>query len=299
MSVPAWTAFAVFGIAAVSGLARIGPAIGAERTGGISPVARVGFVRGGSVYTISPSGGAVRLVLKAHPSQATAANPVIYSEPAWSSRGGYLAVHASTFESHEYQHVWVFDRKMKHVATFDSLYGAGGDSPSWSPDGRRLTFSDIWGGWIYVARLSGRVRALVDHFGAPPYDWGPAWSPDGRTIAFSRGTATGPAEEVDAQLYLVGASGGPLRRLAQVVAVNPAWSPNSRLIAFDDHTRIGVIRPDGRGLRYLIRGTHPAWSPDGRVIAFERGNSIWLLSLGEKTPRLLVKRAADPVWTHN
>ena len=58
-------------------------------------------------------------------------------------------------------------------------------SPSWSPDGARLAFVGLNGGWsdLYVYDLaSGALTQLTrDGYG----ELQPAWSPDGRSIAFS------------------------------------------------------------------------------------------------------------------
>jgi len=294
---------ALIGLVSVSDVGR-----GSARAAGIgdaSASVRVGFVRNGSVYTVFPDGHGTTLVLKAH--RYPNPNAVDYAEPAWSPDGQHLAVHANTYESHELRHIWVFDRNMRHVATFDSDLGAGGANPSWSPDGKRLAFGDFTGGWIYVATLAtGRVRDLTTHWGTGPVDYTPSWSPRGTTIAFSR----------NAQLYLVQPNGKSLHRLSNQIAgaVNPAWSPDGAAIAFNDYHRIGVISANGRNLRYLLTSTkppawtpdgtmlaflrYPAWSPDGTTIAYQRGKDIWLYRLADKSSRLLVKNAADPTWTN-
>lgn len=295
----------LIGLVSVSDVRR-----GSARAAGMSDASknvRVGFVRNDSVYTVFPDGHGTTLVLKAHPPVVTehphtvtaGPNDVLYAEPAWSPDGQHLAVHVSTFESHEWQHIWVFDRNRHHIATF-----GGGASPSWSPDGKRLVYGDFDGGWIYVASLAtGRVRELTTHFGAPPYDYTPAWSPNGTSIAFSRDPKGAGGQAVVARLYVVQPNGRGLRRLSDQVALNPAWSPDGATIVFDDDSRIGVISANGRNLHYLIanlttHATQPAWSPDGTTIAYQRGNDIWLYRLADKSSHLLVKNAADPTWTN-
>jgi dipeptidyl aminopeptidase/acylaminoacyl peptidase len=59
-------------------------------------------------------------------------------------------------------------------------------SPSWSPDGARITFSSSRDGrnQIYVIGVDGSnpTRLTVN----PASDYNPAWSPDGTKIAFTR-----------------------------------------------------------------------------------------------------------------
>src|ERR671931_1332039 len=61
----------------------------------------------------------------------------------------------------------------------------------------------------------------------------------------------------------------------QYYDIQPAWSSDARRVAFVRATRlrsrIYVVRPNGRGMRRLVRGNHvtaPAWSADGRSLAY-------------------------------
>lgn len=137
-------------------------------------------------------------------------------------------------------------------------------SPTWSPDGRALSYISYREGApaLYLAFLyQGRGRKLVgDH-----QSFTPAWSPDGRWIAFTS-TRDGQSE-----IYLAAADGSELRRLTDNRAIDtaPTWSPNGRTIAFtSDRTgspQIYSMDRDGLNLRRVsFEGSYndsPAWSP--------------------------------------
>lgn len=125
-----------------------------------------------------------------------------------------------------------------------SLTGMQADSPSWSPDGKRLAwvvggYSDEgWQMGIGVFDLEARTAHLLHPYEpAVGDDWPPtpAWSPDGRWLAF------------------------------ETFAQNP------------DEAGLWVVRADEWGGEYhLGAGSGPLWSPDSHWLAFTQ------IMLGEK-----------------
>ena len=96
-----------------------------------------------------------------------------------------------------------------------------------------------------------------------------AWvreSPSGRWIAYQ--------DDTNGDVWRSRPDGTRARRLAH--GQLPSWSPDGRRVAFRAGPDIRSIRPDGTGLRTLVRGPRDssiaglAYSPDGRQIAYIR-----------------------------
>lgn len=137
-------------------------------------------------------------------------------------------------------------------------------TPSWSPDGRALSYISYREGApaLYLAFLyQGRGERLVGEF----QSFTPAWSPDGEWIAFTSN------RDGQSEIYLAAVDGSELRRLTdnRAIDVAPTWSPNGRTIAFtSDRTgapQIYTMDRDGLNLRRVsFEGSYndsPAWSP--------------------------------------
>jgi len=111
-------------------------------------------------------------------------------------------------------------------------------TPTFSPDGRRVAFAAIVGGFtdLFVADLeTGALRRLTHDLYT---DLQPSWSPDGAVIAFVTGR----------------------------------FSTNLETLAFGNY-RLAVIDPDSGEIQALPvfgRGKHinPQWAPDGQSLFF-------------------------------
>ncbi len=142
------------------------------------------------------------------------------------------------------------------------------NSPSWSPDGKRVAFSR--NGDIYIASSSGEILKRLTK--SPAIDISPTWSPDSRKIAFVSDRAGAP------NIYVISSEGGRAVRItSEGYNTDPVWSPSPSVnrIAFvkvkKSEADIYAVGPDGRGQQRLTssgRNEHPSWSPDGHYITF-------------------------------
>lgn len=213
-----------------------------------------------------------------------------------------------------YPEIW---GQKKPGSTHERLYptaatGTQGScySPTWSPDGKRLAFtqsdrrgnSDI----VVLDAQTGRVRKLTD---GGFINTEPSWNPAGTQIAFTSDREGAP------QVYLMEEDGSNVRRLTSEGSYNasPAWSPNGAMIAyvsrFEGKFDLFVYKL-GEGKAYQITtgvasSESPAWSPDERRFVFSsnRGGSmqIWTTDLSGNSVRRLTDFAncQSPRWTRS
>jgi Tol biopolymer transport system component len=181
------------------------------------------------------------------------------------------------------------------------------EHPAWSPDGRKITYSQTLGDygqaaaiWIVNADGSRPVRLT------PPAVHGvwPNWSPDGTRIAFSRVMPSGSQ-----YVYVMNADGSGIKAVGKKLELaTQTFAPDGRIIGLRS-SEVYAVNPDGSGLTPLTTGADLgadggtfALSPDGSNIVLE--NSIGQLRIapvqGGGTPLMLATSVSylipDP-WT--
>ena len=146
---------------------------------------------------------------------------------------------------------------------------------SWSPNGRRIAFSDGLRMWVMDA--DGTHVVCVDRTEGGRLGPGPpAWSPTGRWIAYSASRRNPATNTWERDIWVVRTDGSEVRRLLKTphVDYDVAWSPSGRRVAVTEvwTGELYVMNVDGTHPRALTPGfaaLSPEWSPDGRTIVVE------------------------------
>lgn len=167
--------------------------------------------------------------------------------------------------------------------------GATNYEPTWSPDDRRIAFTNDSSGItsIRIVDVTGANLRLLTHSVG---DIGPAWSPTADEIAFNRRNPSGNGYE----LHVMRSDGTGDRTVADNVSspVPPYWSPDGTRLAFHLQVsgvpQIAVVGADGTGYAQLTSlpagASLPTWSPDGTKIAFLSAGDIFVMNADGTQP---------------
>ncbi len=237
-----------------------------------------------------------------------------YGAIDWAADGGKIAFDR-TNESNMNE-IWVMDPDGSDAHRV-SPFGQARYSPSWSPDGRSIAYSD--GSDVFrLDTVTGFEQKLTgddeitgscagQDYTLPVYYSSPSWSPDNLRIAIIRSHELPPVEvmgtcdpnpNIQTDLAWITAQGSSAIPLTDDVTVDtlPDWSPDSTTIVWQrGNSAIGVARRawiSGPITQLTTFGGRPRYSPDGTKILFTRDanadnkNDIWVMDAldgGNKT----------------
>jgi Tol biopolymer transport system component len=162
-----------------------------------------GYYEAGSVTTSRPDGSG--------PVETKAINGVSSIGPVWSPRGGEIA-----FQAARGARSWIYlvraDGTRKRPL-------ASGNSPTWSPDGRRLAFVDNCA--LITINKDGTGRQRLSPKGESVT--AAAWSPKGSTLAYLARPRADDCVGLPSKLETVNPEGKHLHKLARWPASSLVW----------------------------------------------------------------------------
>lgn len=191
-----------------------------------------GLSKGGQVWLMNADGS--------HQRQLTHLEGIqFYGDLDWAPNGRSLVIKAFASSLGGSTQLWLVNASSGTVSPLTrTVLGEG--APSWSPNGRWITFSSegrlranqIW-------RLSVATKRMVQLTSAPAALY-PSWSPDSKSIVFTLG----------GRLALMNADGSH-RHVLRLFGTRPHWSPDGQWLVYVANGDLFEARPDGSGRTQL------------------------------------------------
>jgi serine/threonine protein kinase len=194
--------------------------------------------------------------------------------------------------------IWRTGRDGKHSEKLIAS-SAEDSEPAFSPDGRQILFrSRRTGVWeFFICEKDGSHTRQVTRFGGGHLGSG-RWSPDGQWIAFDGYGNPGEKSARYTNVYVISASGGPVRRITpdSAESIVPAWSHDGRWIYYlqSDGSRQETWKAPFAGGAPVPVAKYGMFdvteSPDGRYLYYTRDagtSGIWRRETAGGDPLLL------------
>ena len=249
------------------------------------------------VYAAGPEERGTRVLVwvdKNGHKSALPVKPQSYLHPRLSPDGRQLAIEVEG-ASHD---IFTYDFARAGEPTKMSFDGAS-HWPSWTPDGRRLTFRSwktgtmtMW--WMPADRSSPpELLTSIGSMQSPE-----SWSPDGKTLAFTQ--MDDP--QTGSDIYTLSLDGDKKPRVllrTKFSEGSPKFSPNGAWLAYSTNESgqpevWAMAYPAGERIHISTNGgTDPLWRHDGRQLYYRLGDQMMVVdvsygpSLKASKPRML------------
>jgi Tol biopolymer transport system component len=228
--------------------------------------------------------------------------------PRWSPDGSRVVFVSDSLWTSLGNPMWIMnaDGSNWHLVRYftETQFPQPGEFPSWSPDGKKITFDWCthceWGVmiWdIYVVDLTtDEISQLTNGDGTTDYPVGsnsaPTWSPDGNRIYFQSTRADSAGSLLIYDVYSMDSDGSGVQRITSTAngySGVPCVSPNGEKLAFvrgdTSGNELYVVGVDGSNPVALTTPPlgntiqSPRWSADNKQIMFASGGSIFLINV--------------------
>jgi eukaryotic-like serine/threonine-protein kinase len=235
--------------------------------------------------------------------QPLAAPVHTYLGPRLSPDGQRVAVQITESDSQ----IWLYDLS-REALTRLTVEGDSNQSPSWTPDGKRIAFVSNKEGplnifWQLADGSAGLERLTTYEDTQIPV----SWSPDGQLLAFMQLFSGGTEKENEIWLLRLSDRKTQSYLQPQFPVGQPRFSPNGHWLAYtsneSDRFEIYVQPYPGPGGRWQIStegGREPVWNPNGRELFYRNGNKMMAVDIATQPgfaaskPRMLFEGRYEP-----